>query len=154
MYSIRTLQHFGVSCITNMYNTLMPILCELEHNFTILNDHTSLQLSFPPHITLLAMSMIYLMPKFLMWNAIPNYSSLPVGEWYAAHSNPFWSEISRNAVTKRGSSMPFHQRQVAVFAYLFSEDKNDRSSSRVTEKAVEVMLAHPEDTVSTGLRSY
>lgn len=36
--------------------------------------------------------------------------------------------------------------------YLFSKDKSDRPSSGVTEKEVKVMLAHPVDIVSTGLR--
>lgn len=34
--------YFIAHCIINMYNTLKPILCELEHNFTLLNDYRSL----------------------------------------------------------------------------------------------------------------
>lgn len=38
-------------------------LCELEHNFTILNDYRSLLLYFSPSIILLVMPKIYLMPN-------------------------------------------------------------------------------------------
>lgn len=88
--------------------------------------------------------------KILMWSAIPNYSSLPVGEWYPAHSNPFWSEISRNAVTKWGAVCLFTSGKWLCLLICFLRIKAIGLPVELTEKEVEVMPAHLVDTVSTG----
>lgn len=76
----------------------MPVLCELEHNFTILNDYKSLLSCFCPYIVGDAYDLLD--AKCLMWHTIPNAGNLPKGKWVFAYNYPLWYEIPRNAITK------------------------------------------------------
>lgn len=82
--------HGGLLCNKSIYNTCVPVLCEWEHNFTLLNAYKGLLLYFFPYIILWVKPVIYLMPNAWRSMQFPVTVIFLQERWYLVYNNLVW----------------------------------------------------------------